>query len=75
MLDPLASHTEHVQLSLDAFAMTDWRGRSVAYSGTYSVIFDSGGERLVQQDVVLDRDVVVDALPAPRSNRASVGVD
>ena len=75
VLDPLASHTEHVQLSLDAFAMTDWRGRSVAYSGTYSVIFDSGGERLVQQDVVLDRDVVVDALPAPRSNRASVGVD
>ena len=44
-------------------------------SVSVSVIFDSGGERLAQQDVVLGRDVVVDALPAPRSNRASVGVD
>ena len=67
VLDPGENHTESVELSREAFAMTDWQGKSVAYSGKYTVIFDNGHGGKLMQQVVLRKDVVLDLLPPPRT--------
>ena len=61
------SHTESVHLFAEAFAMMDWRGRSVAHSGTYSVIFDNGDGARSVLEVTIAQDIVVDVLPPPPS--------
>ena len=65
LLEPGASHTEVVHLHAEAFAMADWRGRSVAYSGTYRVLFDNGDGATAAHDVKIAEDAVLDVMPAP----------
>ena len=68
VLDPGENHTASVELSLDAFAVTDWQGKSVAYSGKYTVIFDNGHGGKLMQQAVLQKDTILDVLPPPRAD-------
>ena len=65
VLEPGANHTDVVHLYEDAFAMSDWRGRSVAYSGTYRVLFDNGDGASSERAVVVAGNAVLDTMPVP----------
>jgi hypothetical protein len=66
VLEPGASHAEAVHLYAEMFAMANWRGRSVAYSGTYRLIFDNGdGQANYSHEVTIAENTVIDVMPAP----------
>lgn len=72
VLEPGASHMDVVHLHEEAFAMADWRGRNVAYSGTYEVLFDNGDGQACAHEVTIAKITVLDVMPAPPVRRRHV---
>ena len=66
-LRPAASHSETVHVCLRDVAMSNFAGETVAYGGTYLVLFDNGAGAVVTRPVVVETDTVMDQLPLPAS--------
>ena len=64
-LHPGTSHEENVQLPLEAFGTSDWSGRTVAYEGTYTIVFSNGDGANCSFNISLASDTLLDKVPMP----------